>query len=94
MSILARSVAPRFARLCLAITMSRSVTPRAQRNEILFNIISQPAAGTEVVDLKILRCAAVLAAPSIAREHRGGELSIRAGLKLQSRRLPLASVQG
>jgi len=81
MSILARSVAPRFARLCLAITMSGSVTPRAQRNEILFHIIPQPAARAEVVDLKILCRAAVLAAPPIAREHRAGELAIGLGFK-------------
>ena len=37
--------------------MPSSVTARAERNEILFNIISQPAAGAEVVDLKPARTA-------------------------------------
>ena len=74
--------------------MSGSVTARAERNEILFDIVSQPAARAEVVDLKILRCAAVLAAPPIAREHLAGELAIRLGFKPQSRPLPFEPVQG
>jgi hypothetical protein len=49
--------------------MSSSVTGRAERDEILFGIIPQPAAGVEVVDLKISRYSAFLAAPPIAREH-------------------------
>ena len=68
--------------------MSSSVTACAERNEILFDIISQPAARAEVVDLKILCYAAILAAPPIAREHLAGELAIRLGFKPQSRRLP------
>jgi len=39
MSIFARSVAPRFALLSLAMKMSGSVTARAERNEILFHVI-------------------------------------------------------
>ena len=70
------------------------MTVRAERNEILFGVIPQPAAWTEVVDLKILRRAAVLAAPPIAREHRAGELAVRFRFKPQSRRLPFGSVQG
>jgi precorrin-6x reductase len=61
--------------------MSGSVTIRAQCDEILFRIIPQPAARANVVDLKIVRPAAVLAAPPIAREHRAGELAIRFGFK-------------
>jgi hypothetical protein len=57
------------------------VTAGAERNEILFGVISQPAARAEVVDLKILRCAAVLAAPSVACEHRAGALPIGFGFK-------------
>ena len=48
--------------------MSSSVTVRAQRNQILFGIIPQPAARAEVVDLKISRYAAVLATAHIVRE--------------------------
>jgi len=76
------------------MTMSRSVTIRAQGDEILFRIISQPAARAEVVNLKILRRAAILAAPSIAREHLPGELAVRVGLKPKSQRLPFGSAQG
>jgi len=64
--------------------MPGSVTACAQRDEIFFGIVSQPAAGAEVVNLKILRCAAVLAAPPVAREHLAGELAIRFGFKPQS----------
>lgn len=61
--------------------MSRVVTVRAEREEILFGVVSQPAARLDVVHLKILRCAAILAAPSIAREHLAGEFAIRVGVK-------------
>jgi hypothetical protein len=57
------------------------VTVRAERNEILFGIVSQPAAWAEVMDLKILCRAAILAAPTIAREHLAGELAVSFGLK-------------
>ena len=76
------------------MNMSGSVTACAEGNQILFDIISEPAARAEVVDMEVLRCAAVLAAPPIAREHLPGELAIRLGLKPQSRRLPFGSVQG
>ena len=52
-----------------------------QRDEILFGIVSQSAARAEGVDLKILRRAAILAAPSIAHEHRAGALPIGFGFK-------------
>ena len=79
---------------CSVMKMSRSVTVRAQRDEILFGVIPQAAARAEVVDLKILRCAAILAAPPIAREHLAGELAIRVGFKAQSRPFRFESVQG
>ena len=60
--------------LCwLAKGTSRAVAARAQSNEIFSGIISQPAARAEVVDLKISRSAAVLAAPAIARQYFAGE---------------------
>ena len=73
--------------------MSGSVTARAQRDEIFLNIVSQPAPRAEVVDLKILRCAAILAPPPIAREHGTGELVIGLRFKPQPRPLPFESVQ-
>jgi len=54
---------------CLAMMMPGSVTARAECNEILFDIVSQSATRAEVVHLKILRRAAVLAAPPIAHQH-------------------------
>ena len=61
--------------------MSGSVTARAECNQVLFGIVSQLAARADVVDLEILRCTAILAAPSIAREYRAGERVIRVGIK-------------
>jgi len=77
---------------CLAMKMPGSVTARAECNEILFGVIPQSATRAEVVDLKILCCAAVLAAPPIAREHLTGELAVRLGLKPQP--LSFEPVQG
>ena len=65
----------------LEIKMSSSVAGRAQRNEILFGVVSQPSARTDVVRLQIARCPAVLAAPAIAREHLADELAIHIGFK-------------
>ena len=61
--------------------MSSSVTARAQRDEILFGVIPQPAARAEVVDLRIPSRAAVLAVPLVARGHSTGDLAIRVGFK-------------
>ena len=65
--------------------MSGTVTVQAKRDEIFFGIIPELAARSDVVNLKIARCAAILAAPPIAREHFAGELAIRVGFKAQSR---------
>ena len=73
--------------------MSGPMTHRAQRDEILFNIVSQSTARADVVDLKILRCPAILAAPSIAREHLAGEFAVRLGFEPQSRPLPFVRIQ-
>jgi hypothetical protein len=54
--------------------MSSSVTSRAERDEILFGIIPQPAPEADVVDLNILCCVAAVAWPLIALERLGGEL--------------------
>ena len=74
--------------------MSGCMTHGAQRDEILFNIVSQPTARADVVDLKILRYAAVLTAPTIALEHLAAELAVRLAFKPQSRPLPSELVQG
>jgi hypothetical protein len=50
----------------MAINVSDSVTACAQRDEILFDIVSQLAARAYVMDLKILRYPAVLATPPVA----------------------------
>ena len=67
------------------MNMSGSVTACAERKEILFGVIPQLAARAEVVDLKILHFAAILAAPAITSEHRARKLAIGVGLKSESR---------
>ena len=84
----------RFAQCCIAMKMSGSVTARAERDEILFGIITQPAARADVVYLEIVRPATILAAPPIAREKFAGEVAVGLGIKPQSRRLPFGSIQG
>lgn len=61
--------------------MPRSMTARAERDEIPFSIVSQLASRVDVVDLKLLRCPAVLAAPPVARKYFAAELTIRLGFK-------------
>lgn len=68
--------------------MSSPVTVRAECDQVLFGIISHLATRADVMDLKILSDAAILAAPPIAREHRAGEFAIRVGVKPESRSLP------
>jgi hypothetical protein len=74
--------------------MSNSVTECAERYKILFSIISQPSAWSDVVDLKIECRAAVLAVPSIAREHLAAEAAVRFGFKPLPRPLRFEPVQG
>ena len=61
--------------------MFRLVTARAERNQIVFGIVSQASARTDVVNLEIPSCAAVLTAPAVAREHFASELAIRIAFK-------------
>ena len=61
--------------------MSGSVTVRSESNEILFSVIPTRAARAEVMDLKVLRSAAILAAPLIPCEHPAGKPARRLGLK-------------
>jgi hypothetical protein len=82
--ILARSDSPwrcRFALSFLAMEMFGPVTTRAKRDQVFFGIISELAARAEVVNLQIARCAAILAAPSIARQHVTGQTAIRVGFE-------------
>jgi len=64
----------RFALLFLAMEMFGLVTTHAKRDQVFFGIVSELAAGAGVVNLKIARSAAILAAPSITREHLAAEL--------------------
>ncbi len=64
-----------------AMKMSRLVAACAQRNEIPFGIIPHPAARAEVVHVEVLRSAAILASPAVARQHFASELAVRVGVK-------------
>ena len=77
----------------LAGDMSRPMTRCAQRDEILFGVVSQLAARTDVVDLKIVSCSAVLAAPSVALKHMVTQSTIRFRLKPKPRPLSVESLQ-
>ncbi len=52
------------------------MAPGTQSNQILLGIISQAAALTDMVDLKIGRSAAVLAAPAVPLQHLLAQLTI------------------
>ena len=89
-----RGMAPRFALCAWKMEMSGTVTARAECDEILFGVISEPATGVDVVDLKNARRSAILAAPSVARARLAGKPAIGVGFKAQSRLFPFESVQG
>ncbi len=49
--------------------VSTLVTTGAKGNQILFNVVSQPAPRTDMMNLELSKTAAVLAAPPIALQH-------------------------
>ena len=69
--------------------MSGSVTHGAQRDEIFLRIASRFAPRANVLDLKILRDAAVLASPPLALEHSATELPVTSGSSLSRGRFYL-----
>ena len=61
--------------------MPRYVTACAERNQILFDVASRPAARLDVLPLEVLSSIAVLKSPSIPFEHFERVLAIRIGFK-------------
>ena len=61
--------------------MQLLVTPGTESDQVLFGIVSQPAAQVDVVDLEVGAPAAVLAAPAIALQHLLAQLTI--GLRVE-----------
>ena len=57
---------------------------RAEGDQIFRGIITQTTPRLNVVDLKIFRSSAELAAPAIPLQYLTAELAIRLGLKLQA----------
>ena len=57
--------------------MDVTVAISAERNQIFVCIVTQPTPRANVVDLEMLRTAAILASPAIAPEHFGAELTVR-----------------
>jgi len=56
--------------------MSGFVTHRTERDEVFRDVVSQPTARLYMMELEILRCAAILAAPSISCQRFAGEPAI------------------
>ncbi|MGC1786360.1 MAG: hypothetical protein WA718_06440 [Terriglobales bacterium] len=53
-------------------------------DQILICVITQQAPRANVVDLEMLRTAAILASPAVALEHFGAELAVRICVEPQS----------
>ena len=63
--------------------MKGFVAPGTQSNQILLGIISQAAALTDMVDLKIGNPAAMLAAPAIALQHLLAKSTVGLGVEAE-----------
>ena len=59
------------------------MTPGAERDEVLFGVVSQSASWVDVVDLEVCRIAAGLAAPAIALQHLLAELAVRVRVEVE-----------
>jgi hypothetical protein len=70
------------------------MTHSAQRDEILFGVVSQLALRADVVDLEIFCWSTVLAAPCVALKHEVTKATIGYPLKPYPRPLPGKWVQG
>jgi hypothetical protein len=56
--------------------MDVTVAISAERNQIFVCVVAQPAPRANVVDLKMIRAAAVLASPAVTLQHFGAEFAI------------------
>ncbi len=65
--------------------MESFVTGGAQRDEILFDVLSEPTPRADVVNLKLIHATTALAAPPVALQHLPAEPSIGFRVKSQSR---------
>ena len=66
--------------LAALASVDRSVTISAERDEILFRVISGMAPELNMMNMKLLFCTAILAAPSVTIENLPAELSVVIGL--------------
>jgi hypothetical protein len=69
--------------------MDLLVASRAQCKQVLFNVISEGASKTNVMDLKITRISTPLASPTVPLEHFAAELLV--GSRIQSKPRSLGS---
>ncbi len=60
------------------------MTPGAERDEVLFGVVSQSASWLNVVNLKVGRPAAVLAAPAIALQHLLAKSMVGLGVEAEA----------
>jgi hypothetical protein len=57
--------------------MDVTVAISAERDQIFVCVVAQPAPRANVVNLKTIRTATILASPTITLQHFGAELAIR-----------------
>jgi hypothetical protein len=65
--------------------MDVTVAIGAERNQVFVCVITQSAPRANVVNLKTIGTAAVLASPSVTLEHFGAEFAIRIWIQPKSR---------
>ena len=68
--------------VCL-VQVSTLVTTGAKGNQILFNVVSQPAPRTDMMNLELSKTAAVLAAPPIALQHLLAKSAVGLGVEAE-----------
>ncbi len=59
------------------------MTPGAERDEVLFGVVSQSASWVDVVDLEVGRAATGLAAPAIALQYLLAKSTVGLGVEAQ-----------
>ena len=65
--------------------MDVTVAISTERDQIFVCVVTQSASRADVVDLKMIGTAAVLASPAVTLEHFGAEFAIRIWVEPKSR---------
>jgi hypothetical protein len=67
--------------------MDPFVTPSAQGDQVLFRVVTEPAAGLNVMYLEFSHRSAMLAAPPVSLEYSLPQFAMRHGIKPRPGRL-------